>query len=77
MGYYESRNFLEGAADAEAKHGYGYEYLQRAASYAGWRFEYVYGTWDDLYDQLARGEIDMLPGVSGTDEHEAAVLFPS
>ena len=77
VGYYESRNFLTGASDDDTKRGYGYEYLQRAASYAGWRFEYVYGTWDELYDQLARGEIDMLPGVSCTDEHAREVLFPS
>ena len=77
VGYYESRNFLVGANDADPKSGYGYEYLQRAASYAGWRFEYVYGTWTELYDKLARGEIDLLPGVSFTEEHAAEVAFPS
>ena len=77
VGYYESRNFLVGASDDGPKSGYGYEYLQRAASYAGWRFEYVYGTWSELYDQLVRGEIDLLPGVALTDEHAAEVAFPS
>ncbi len=77
VGYYESRNFLVGAVDDAPKSGYGYEYLQRAASYAGWRFEYVYGTWSELYDKLAHGEIDMLPGVAFTSEHADEVAFPS
>lgn len=77
VGYYPSRSFLEGAGAGEAKSGYGYEYLQRVASYAGWRFEYVYGTWDELYEKLACGEIDILPGVSRIPAHESEVLFPS
>lgn len=46
------------------------------ASYAGWQCEYEYGTWQELYDKLARGEIDVMAGVSRTEEHESAVLFP-
>lgn len=76
VGYYESRNFTEGAKNGVSKSGYGYEYLQRAAGYAGWRIEYVYGTWDELYDQLRQGTIDMLPGVSATAEHREQVSFP-
>lgn len=77
VGYYEARNFTEGAAEGAIKSGYGYEYLQHIASYAGWKFEYVYGTWDELYQKLADGQIDMLPGVSKTEAHEAQVSFPS
>ena len=77
IGYFESRNFTEGAADGKTKSGYGYEYLQRIAGYAGWRYEYVYGTWDELYRDLRDGTIDMLPGVSRTAEHEGQVLFPN
>lgn len=77
VGYYESRNFLEGAGDGQAKAGYGYEYLQRVASYASWRYEYVYGTWDELYKKLKAGEIDVLPGVARIGVHEQDVLFPS
>ena len=76
LGYYEARNFSEGAQDGDAKRGYAYEYLQHVAAYAGWRYEYVYGTWDELYAKLAAGEIDLLPGVSQIDEHVGQVLFP-
>ncbi len=76
VGYYESRDFQEGAAEGERKSGYGYEYLQRVASYAGWRYEYAYGSWDDLYQKLCDGEIDMLAGVSQTEQHADQVKFP-
>lgn len=75
VGYFESRNFTQGA-ESDVKSGYGYEYLQHVAGYAGWRFEYVYGTWDELYQKLCAGEIDLLPAVSKTAEHEEQVLFP-
>ena len=76
IGYFESRNFTEGASDGAAKDGYGYEYLQRVAGYAGWRYEYVYGDWSELYQELCDGKIDMLPGVSQTEVHASQVLFP-
>ncbi len=76
VGYYESRNFQEGAEEGQPKSGYGYEYLQRMGSYAGWHFEYEYGTWNDLYQKLVNGEIDMMAGVSRSEQHEEQVLFP-
>ena len=39
VGYYSSRRFQEGAADGEPKSGYSYEYLQKVASYTGWKYE--------------------------------------
>lgn len=77
VGFYESRNFLEGADDSKAKGGFGYEYLQRVAAYSSWKYEYVYGTWDELYKKLKKGEIDLLPGVARTDKHKSEVGFPS
>ena len=35
VGYYESSGFQEGAAEGVIKSGFGYEYLQKIASYAG------------------------------------------
>lgn len=29
--------------DRSPKSGYSYEYLQKLASYTGWKYEYVYG----------------------------------
>ncbi|MFR3264748.1 MAG: hypothetical protein ACLTQN_01905 [Blautia massiliensis (ex Durand et al. 2017)] len=36
-----SHNFQEGTDDNSSKSGYSYEYLQKLASYTGWKYEYV------------------------------------
>ena len=77
VGYYESRNFQTTSQEDGVKSGYGYEYLQRVASYSGWRYEYVYGDWTELYKKLCSGEIDLLAGVSMTSRHKEQVLFPT
>ena len=46
--------------------GYGYEYQQRVATYAGWKYEYVEGSWSQLLEKLMAGEIDLLSDVSYT-----------
>lgn len=55
--------------------GYGYEYLQNIAGYAGWTYEYVTSTWADCFTQLENGEIDVLGGISYTDERAERMLF--
>lgn len=76
VGYYESDRFQEGASDEEIKSGFGYEYLQKIASYAGWRYTYVYGTWEELYQMLLDGEIDIMAAISRNEEREDQILFP-
>lgn len=76
VGYYEMTNFMEGADDSQVKFGYGYEYLQKISNHTDWKYEYVYGTWTELYDKLLNGEIDILPGVSKTPQRETEMLFP-
>ena len=49
VGYYQSHNFQEGMSDEEMKSGYSYEYLQKIASYTGWKYEYIYGEWSELF----------------------------
>ena len=44
--------------------GYGYEYLQDIAGYAGWSYEYITSNWEDCFTQLENGEIDILGGMS-------------
>lgn len=63
VGYFESRDFTEGARDGAVKSGFGYDYIQKIASYTGWRYQYVYGTFDELMSMLTEGKIDMLCGV--------------
>ncbi|SEJ73803.1 diguanylate cyclase (GGDEF) domain-containing protein [Propionispira arboris] len=44
--------------------GYGYEYLQELADYAGWKYEYIEGTWADSLVRLKSGQIDLLIGLA-------------
>lgn len=55
--------------------GYGYEYLQNIAGYAGWTYDYVTSSWADCFAQLENGEIDLLGGISYTDERAETMLF--
>lgn len=76
IGYYYSHNFQEGAGDNEVKSGYSYEYLQKLASYTGWNYEYVYGEWGDLFQKLVSGEIDMMAGISYSEERTKLIRYP-
>lgn len=76
IGYYEKEDFQEGSSDTAVKSGYSYEYIQKIASYTGWRYEYVYGTWEELYQKLLDGEIDLLAGVAYQPERERELSYP-
>ena len=75
VGWYESPfNY----SDKFGRHsGYGYDYQQKIASYTGWTYEYVSGSWADLYDMLRTNQIDLLSDVSYTEERAAEMLFSS
>lgn len=61
--------------DGELKSGYGYEYLQKVAYYAGWRYEYVYGDFAELLEKLEKGEIDLMGDLSYTPERAQKFNF--
>lgn len=58
VGYYENEVFEEGADEGAVKTGYAYEYYHKLSEYTGWRYEYVYGSFTDLYESLLNGDID-------------------
>ena len=55
--------------------GYGYEYLQDIAGYAGWTYKYITSDWKNCFTQLENGEIDILGDISYTDERAENMLF--
>ena len=57
--------------------GYGYEYQQRVATFTGWNYEYVEGSWSELYEMLVDGELDLLSDVSYTEERAEKILYSS
>lgn len=57
--------------------GYAYEYQRKIAAYTGWRYEYVEGTWSELIQMLAQGEIDLMSDVSYMAERTEHMLYPN
>lgn len=55
--------------------GYGYEYLQKIAGYTGWKYEYVDCTLENCFDKLKNDELDMIEGISYTEERAETMLF--
>lgn len=74
VGWYESSfNITD---EYGRRSGYAYEYQRRIAAYTGWEYEYVEGTWPELYQMLIDGEIDLMSDVSLTPERMELMLFP-
>ncbi len=76
VGWYRSERFQEGTDEGSIKEGYSYEYLQNVSNFTGWEYEYVYGDWAELYDMFLNGSIDLMAGISFSDERETQMLFP-
>ena len=58
-----------------ARKGYGYELLQTLSGYTGWQFEYVTCDWSDCFEKLKNGEIDIMGGISYTEDRTQEMLF--
>ena len=75
VGWYESSfNTIDPSG---RRSGYAYEYQLKIASYTGWTYEYVNGSWSELLEMLEKGEIDLMSDVSYTPEREQSMLFSS
>ncbi len=75
VGWYESTfNYTDRHG---RRSGYGYEYQMKVASYSGWKYEYISGSWSVLMDMLMNGEIDLLSDVSYTPERAEKILYTS
>ena len=77
VGYYENEVFQEGAQDGTVKTGYAYEYYRKLSEYTGWKYEYVYGSFGDLYQMLLDGEIDLLAGLAWREERASLIGYPN
>jgi len=76
VGYYENELFQEGAEEGAVKTGYAYEYYRKLAEYTGWKYEYVYGSFSDLYQMLLDGEIDLLAGLAFKEDRVSLIGYP-
>ena len=76
VGYYENEIFQEGAQEGAVKTGYAYEYYRKLAEYTGWKYNYVYGSFADLYQMLLDGEIDLLAGLARREDRLGLIGYP-
>ncbi|MBR0404748.1 MAG: response regulator [Eggerthellaceae bacterium] len=76
VGYYENEVFEEGAEEGVVKTGYAYEYYRKLSEYTGWKYEYVYGGFGDLYQMLLDGDIDLLAGLAYREERADLIGYP-
>lgn len=73
IGWYEDAYNITGKHGERS--GYAYEFEQAVAAYTGWKYEYVKAGWSDLFAMLENGEIDMMAGISYSDERAQKMLF--
>ncbi len=76
VGYYENEVFQEGAGEGQVKNGYAYEYYRKLSEYTGWDYEYIYGGFNELYQKLIDGEIDLLAGLAKKEDRAGIIGFP-
>lgn len=49
--------------------------LETLSGYTGWQFEYVTCDWSDCFEKLENGEIDIMGGISYTEDRAEEMLF--
>ncbi|MEE3468027.1 MAG: transporter substrate-binding domain-containing protein [Eubacterium sp.] len=76
VGYFENEIFQEGAEEGAVRQGYAYDYYCKLSEYTGWNYDYVYGSFADLYQMLLDGEVDLLAGLAKTDERTSIIGYP-
>ena len=72
-GWYEDAYNITG--ENGERSGYGYEYEQSVAAYTGWAYDYVKNGWADLLEMMENGEIDIMGGISYTEDRAQKMLF--
>ncbi len=77
IGCYENEIFQEGADGEKPISGYAYEYYRKLSEYTGWEYEYVYGTFSEVYQKLVDGEIDLLAGLAKSDDRMDIIAYPN
>lgn len=75
--------FQEYSSNRLVKSGYGYDVYQKLADYTGWKYKYIYGGQETLYNDFLQGKIDfygevlplgVLPSDGPFKRHEIGVV---
>ena len=76
VGYYDNEVFQEGGREGAVKTGYAYEYYRKLSEYTGWKYEYVYGDFGDIYQMFLDGDVDLLAGLAYREERTEQMWYP-
>ncbi|WP_195268096.1 EAL domain-containing protein [Eubacterium sp. 1001713B170207_170306_E7] len=75
VGYYEDGDYMYRNAAGEYI-GYDFEFLQEISKFSDLRYDIVDGvSWENTYQLLKEGKIDLLPAVYKNEEREQECLF--
>ena len=76
VGFYQMDGYHM-MSDNGRLYGYGYDYLQLMRRFTDWKYEYVgYDKgWQEMFDMLDAGEIDLLTAVQKTPDRELKYVF--
>ena len=76
VGFYQMDGYHM-MSDSGRLYGYGYDYLQLMRRFTDWKYEYVgYDKgWQEMFDMLDAGEIDLLTAVQKTPDRELKYVF--
>ncbi|MBE6844967.1 MAG: response regulator [Ruminococcus sp.] len=75
VAFFTDRPYFMSESDYGVKSGYAYDYYQMMSNYTGWTYQYVRGSYDNLYKKFLNGEIDIFPAVAKTSENEKLAHF--
>ena len=73
VGYIDQCSFLH-EENGEYR-GYAVEYLEEISDYTGWKYEYVYDTWEECLEMLETGEIQLVCMAEYLPEHADKYLY--
>lgn len=74
VGYIDYAGFITKDEDDNYV-GYGAEYLNEIAKYTGWKYEYVFDTWENTLKNLEKGKIDLICQAQETTDRRQKFIF--
>ncbi|MDD3569522.1 MAG: transporter substrate-binding domain-containing protein [Lachnospiraceae bacterium] len=69
VGYIDIEGFISEQEEGKYK-GYGVDYLKEISKYTGWKYEYIFDTWENSLENLKKGKIDLVCMAQYTDERD-------
>lgn len=74
IGYIDYTGFIDKKPDGSYS-GYGVDYLTQISQITGWKYEFIYDSWDNQLKNLKEGSIDFLCHAQITPERQKDYLF--